>query len=102
MLAEHLQIQWFRQVSHDRKLHGADGRVDRRVSGDQDDGLTISVPKEGLQQLDARRLEWLVPGRVEEKLWLILAPGFAIFFVVSVFNLVGEGLRDALDPKLRE
>lgn len=40
-------------------------------------------------------------GRLEMKLWLILAPGLAIFFVVSVFNLVGEGLRDALDPKLR-
>jgi len=40
-------------------------------------------------------------GRVEQRLWLILAPGFAIFFVVTVFNLVGEGLRDALDPKLR-
>ena len=45
--------------------------------------------------------ETLNAGRNEQKLWLILAPGFAIFFVVSVFNLVGEGLRDALDPKLR-
>ena len=43
--------------------------------------------------------ETLDAGRVEGKLWLILAPGFAIFFVVTVFNLVGEGLRDALDPK---
>ncbi|HEX5138496.1 MAG TPA: ABC transporter permease [Planctomycetota bacterium] len=34
--------------------------------------------------------------------WLILAPGAAIFFTVTVFNLVGEGLRDALDPKLRQ
>lgn len=40
--------------------------------GDDDDGLTISVPKEGLQQLDARRLEWLVPGRVEEKLTALI------------------------------
>lgn len=40
-------------------------------------------------------------GRLEQKIWLVLAPGFAIFFVVSVFNLLGEGLRDALDPKLR-
>lgn len=32
---------------------------------------------------------------------LILAPGFAIFVTVSALNLVGEGLRDALDPKLR-
>lgn len=45
--------------------------------------------------------ETLNTGRLENKLWLILAPGFAIFFVVTVFNLVGEGLRDALDPKLR-
>ncbi len=35
-------------------------------------------------------------------LWtLILAPGFAIFLTVSLLNLVGEGARDALDPKLR-
>lgn len=33
---------------------------------------------------------------------LILAPGFAIFVTVSVLNLVGEGLRDALDPRLRQ
>ena len=33
---------------------------------------------------------------------LILAPGFCIFLTVSALNLVGEGLRDALDPKLRQ
>ena len=33
---------------------------------------------------------------------LILAPGFAIFVTVSALNLAGEGLRDALDPKLRQ
>ncbi len=32
---------------------------------------------------------------------LIWYPGFAIFFTVTMFNLLGEGLRDALDPKLR-
>ena len=46
--------------------------------------------------------EMLNVGRVEGKLWLILSPGIAIFFVVSVFNLVGEALRDALDPRLRK
>jgi peptide/nickel transport system permease protein len=53
---------------------------------------------------DATAASWgqtLNAGRLEQKLWLVLAPGLAIFFVVSVFNLVGEGLRDALDPKLR-
>ena len=38
----------------------------------------------------------------QTKLWaLILAPGFAIFLTVSLLNLVGEGVRDALDPKMR-
>lgn len=45
--------------------------------------------------------ETLNTGRIQQKLWLVLAPGAAIFFVVTVFNLVGEGIRDALDPKLR-
>ncbi|HEX3597720.1 MAG TPA: ABC transporter permease [Polyangiaceae bacterium] len=45
--------------------------------------------------------ETLNTGRLEGKPWLIFAPGLAIFLVVTVFNLVGEGLRDALDPKLR-
>lgn len=43
----------------------------------------------------------LLEGRQTGKLWLILAPGTAIFLTVTVLNLVGEGLRDALDPKLR-
>lgn len=33
--------------------------------------------------------------------WLIVVPSVAIFFTVTVFNLVGNGLRDAMDPKLR-
>ena len=45
--------------------------------------------------------ELLTKGRSSLQWHLILAPGFAIFFVVTVFNLLGEGLRDALDPKLR-
>jgi peptide/nickel transport system permease protein len=45
--------------------------------------------------------ETLNAGRVQQKVWLVLAPGAAIFFVVTIFNLVGEGIRDALDPKLR-
>jgi peptide/nickel transport system permease protein len=31
--------------------------------------------------------------------WLAIAPGAAIFVVVLAFNLVGDGLRDALDPR---
>jgi len=33
--------------------------------------------------------------------WLFFIPGMAIFVVVLAFNLVGEGLREALNPKLR-
>ena len=31
--------------------------------------------------------------------WLILFPGLAIFSTVAAFNIVGERLRDALDPR---
>ena len=34
--------------------------------------------------------------------WLFFIPGFAIVLVVLAFNLVGEGLREALNPKLRK
>jgi peptide/nickel transport system permease protein len=34
--------------------------------------------------------------------WLTLIPGVAILIVVLAFNLVGEGLREILNPKLRE
>lgn len=33
--------------------------------------------------------------------WLAIFPGAAIFMVVLAFNLVGDGLRDALDPRRR-
>ncbi len=33
--------------------------------------------------------------------WLVLAPGIAIMLAVVGFNLVGDGLRDALDAKER-
>jgi peptide/nickel transport system permease protein len=34
--------------------------------------------------------------------WLTFVPGFAILIVVLSFNLFGEGLRDIVNPKLRE
>lgn len=40
-------------------------------------------------------------GRTTGMWVLILAPGFAIFVTVGLLNLMGEGVRDALDPKLR-
>lgn len=33
--------------------------------------------------------------------WLTLFPGIAIFITITSYNLVGEGLRDAIDPRLK-
>jgi ABC-type dipeptide/oligopeptide/nickel transport system permease subunit len=34
--------------------------------------------------------------------WMSMLPGAAIFLTVLCYNLVGEGLRDAIDPRLRK
>jgi peptide/nickel transport system permease protein len=34
--------------------------------------------------------------------WIAVFPGMAIFLTVLAYNLIGEALRDALDPKLRK
>lgn len=34
--------------------------------------------------------------------WVMTLPGLAILFAVLGFNLLGDGLRDALDPRLRD
>ena len=44
----------------------------------------------------------LTSGRNTQNMTMILASGFAIFLVISLFNLIGEGLRDATDPKMRK
>ena len=33
--------------------------------------------------------------------WVCMVPGLAIMLTVLGFNLLGDGLRDALDPRLR-
>src|SRR5207302_700320 len=38
---------------------------------------------------------------ISTQLWLSLFPGLAILFAVGAFNLLGDGLRDILDPRLR-
>ncbi len=40
-------------------------------------------------------------GVLREAPWLSLAPGLAIMIAVLSFNLVGDGLRDLLDPQMR-
>jgi peptide/nickel transport system permease protein len=39
---------------------------------------------------------------IELAWWLSLYPGLAILFTVLSYNLLGEGIRDALDPRLRQ
>lgn len=36
---------------------------------------------------------------LEQAPWMAIWPGMAIFILVLAFNLMGDGLRDALDPK---
>lgn len=38
---------------------------------------------------------------IEMNVWLTLFPGLSIFLTVLGFNLLGDGLRDALDPRLK-
>jgi len=33
--------------------------------------------------------------------WLTIFPGVAIFLTVTMFNLMGEGIRDAIDPRMK-
>lgn len=51
--------------------------------------------------------EWgnmLASGRtyMRDNMNMVLAPGFAIFFTILSLNLIGDGLRDALDPRLKQ
>jgi peptide/nickel transport system permease protein len=34
--------------------------------------------------------------------WMTIFPGLAIMFAVLGFNLMGDALRDALDPRLSQ
>jgi peptide/nickel transport system permease protein len=40
-------------------------------------------------------------GYMFDKPWLPLIPGFPIFLCALAFNYIGDGLRDALDPRLK-
>jgi ATP-dependent helicase HrpA len=40
--------------------------------GEPDDGVTVIVPLAALNQIDARRLEWLVPGLLESRMMALL------------------------------
>lgn len=40
-------------------------------------------------------------GLLQTAPWLTFAPGLAIFVSVMIFNLLGDTVRDYLDPKMR-
>ena len=39
---------------------------------------------------------------IEDNPWIAIFPGLAIFFTVLGLNMFGDGLRDALDPRLKD
>jgi peptide/nickel transport system permease protein len=39
---------------------------------------------------------------IEDNPWIAIFPGMAIFITVLAFNMFGDGLRDALDPRLKQ
>ncbi|HEX9841495.1 MAG TPA: ABC transporter permease subunit, partial [bacterium] len=39
---------------------------------------------------------------IQRAWWVVTFPGLAILITVLAFNLMGDGLRDALDPKLKQ
>lgn len=57
-------------------------------------GATPPTPEWGLMVAESQR--YLPTGW-----WMSLFPGLAIFFTVLAFNLIGDALRDVIDPRLR-
>ncbi len=60
-------------------------------------GLGIQPPRSEWGQMTAEGAGYVVSG----EWWLVLFPGFAIMLTVLAFNLVGDTLRDLLDPRMR-
>ncbi len=73
------------------------GHMMLHVSGLSFLGLGVTPPTAewGVMINDARQFIWSSPG-------LIFYPGMMIFITVMSFNLLGDALRDALDPTLGE
>ena len=58
-------------------------------------GAQAPLPEWGTMLSDARN-------HMRDSGYLLIFPGLMIFFTVMAFNLLGDGLRDALDPKLKD
>lgn len=57
-------------------------------------GAQPPTPEWGKMLADSRDFIQLAP-------WTLIAPGVSIMLVVLGFNLIGDGLRDALDPRMK-
>ena len=54
-----------------------------------------------MAEVHGRRIPWMVfTLKIDPTSMAPLFPALAIFFTVLAFNLLGDGLRDALDPKI--
>ncbi|MBV9861804.1 MAG: ABC transporter permease [Alphaproteobacteria bacterium] len=60
-------------------------------------GLGIAPPASEWGAMTAEGADQMVSG----EWWLFLFPGLAIVVTVLAFNLIGDGLRDMLDPRMR-
>jgi peptide/nickel transport system permease protein len=60
-------------------------------------GLGIQPPNSEWGEMISEGASLMVTGQW----WLSLFPGIAILVTVLIFNLVGDGLRDLLDPRMR-
>ena len=58
-------------------------------------GTQPPMPSWGLMLNESRRFMELAP-------WMTIFPGLSIMFAVLGFNLMGDALRDALDPRLSQ
>jgi peptide/nickel transport system permease protein len=58
-------------------------------------GVPPAIPTWGTMLADSRNY-------VTSEPWLSVFPGLAIFVVVLGINLLGDGLRDALDPRMKK
>lgn len=59
-------------------------------------GVSPPIPTWGNMMQSAQKLYVL-----KKQWWLWIPPGIAIFITVMSLNILGDGLRDALDPKLK-
>ena len=69
--------------------------------------LTISALSFIGLGIQAPTPEWgnmLASGRafMRDNAYIVIAPGLAIFFTILSLNLLGDGLRDTLDPRLKQ